>query len=240
MDVVWVMSFGFYASFLDKVQMLWIVEQQVQLINSTTALLQLNNKHWLGAFSKQLGFNYPETYITSDTEFLMNLYQQKSNETWIIKPTAGSFGDNVFKLTPNSPNARSIIYAVSSIQYGKYCIFQQYVSEIQKGEKRVIVCDDTVICYYHRSPAQKDFRTNIQQGAVASACELTEQETQLCQRIGRELFQRGAYFVGIDLVYPYVIEVNVLNPGGIGTVQQLTGVDYSDKLISTLLNKLFV
>ena len=42
-------------------------------------------------------------------------------------------------------------------------------------------------------------------------------------------------FAGIDLAYPWLIEVNVINPGGLGTIEQLTGQDRSDEVCGAIL-----
>jgi glutathione synthase/RimK-type ligase-like ATP-grasp enzyme len=45
---------------------------------------------------------------------------------------------------------------------------------------------------------------------------------------------QGARFIGIDLVYPYVIEINVINPGGIGTLIKLGEGDQAQRVIHAL------
>jgi hypothetical protein len=42
----------------------------------------------------------------------------------------------------------------------------------------------------------------------------------------------------MDMVFPYVVELNVINPGGLGTLEQLTGHDYSPEVVSCILSRL--
>ena len=42
-------------------------------------------------------------------------------------------------------------------------------------------------------------------------------------------------YIGIDLVYPYIIEVNILNPGGINTMSTLGHNENADKVIDIIL-----
>lgn len=217
-------------------QILWLLEKEVKVFNSVESLMFLNNKHWLGSY---LSAKHPKTYISSDSDHLVELKEKYNNDTWILKPTAGSLGRDVFKIKPNDCNSIGLIQSFSNKKTGKYVILQKYVSEINSGEKRVLVVNDKVICYYLRkSISEDDFRTNLSQGALPENCELSVEERSLCSKIGKEFSEHGAYFIGIDLVYPYVIEVNVLNPGGLNTVWKLTGIDYSKEVINELFKVL--
>ena len=235
-NYVWVLSFGRRQTFLDLMQILWLLEKRTKVFNSVESLMFLNNKHWLGQY---MTFKHPETYVSSDSDYLINLYDENNEDIWIIKPPAGSMGNGVFKIKPNDCNARSLIQLMSDQKSGKYAIFQKNVSEIKNGEKRVLVVNDRVNCFYLRSPPiNGDFRTNIHQGAESEICELTQKEMELCREVGKEFARHGAYFIGIDLVYPYIIEVNVLNPGGLNTVWKLTGEDYSHVVIDEIFRNL--
>ena len=50
--------------------------------------------------------------------------------------------------------------------------------------------------------------------------------------IAAALAEHGAWFTGVDIAYPWIIEVNVVNPGGIATINDLTGIDLSARLAS--------
>ena len=173
-------------------------------------------------------------------EFLWEMFQSEAQlgnrDIWIAKPPAESFGKNVFILRRNDTNAKVILQSMTSDEYTmRYCILQEYVPEISlKGEKRVLIANGRIIGYYLRKPFN-DHRTNIHQGAEVHTCELSEDERELCKRIGQYLKNLGAYFVGIDMVYPYVIELNVLNPGGLGTILKITGKDLSQEVINSVI-----
>jgi len=231
MDYIWVNGSGSQRAYLDKMQILWILEQQCKLFNSVESLLFLSNKHWLSTLLKA---HHPETYISSDIDFLLDIYKKNKAATWVIKPTAGSMGDDIFRITPND-DGESIIRNMPDLRQRKFCIFQKYVTEIEQGEKRVIVSRDKIICQYHRiHPSTNEFRTNLHKGAIATACDLTPEEIALCKKIGLQLAEYGVYFAGLDIAYPYVFEANIISPGGLSTVFQLTGKDYSDDLIDAI------
>jgi len=125
MNYVWVMSFGKKQAFLDQIQILWVLDKKTKLLNSVESLMFLNNKHWLGQY---LDIKHPETFITSDSEFILGLYEENKDDTWILKPTAGSLGKDVFKITQNDCNAKSLIQSMTNNKIGQYSIFQKFMS----------------------------------------------------------------------------------------------------------------
>ncbi len=71
-------------------------------------------------------------------------------------------------------------------------------------------------------------------GADIEPCELNTEEYEYCQTIGQFLTAHGAAFVGVDLAYPFVIEFNVVNPGGLLTIEALTGQNLAPDIIDNI------
>ena len=137
-------------------------------------------------------------------------------------------------LTQGDPNAAVILDSLTGLAQNKYCLLQRYVEEIEAGEKRVIFAGGEVVGQYIRTPT-KDHRTNIMQGAAATLCELTDEESTYCDKIGQLMKSYDAEFVGMDLAYPWVIEFNVITPGGIDTISQLGGPDLTKNVLDKIL-----
>jgi glutathione synthase len=225
---VWILALGFRTSFLDKMQLLYSINDKVKLVNSLDTIMHLKSKYFLA--SKPELFKYPETFASSNPERLFEIIS--TGGKWIAKPPAGSFGREVFFLTNKDPNARVILQTLCGPEMDQYTLLQQYVSEIESGEKRVLLAGGNPVAQYRRV-ANQDHRTNIMQGAHSEACELTREESAYCQQIGSYFKEFGAEFVGLDLAYPWIIECNVINPGGLLTIEELTGED----LTSTILDE---
>lgn len=230
-DYVWVLGLGNRISFLDKIQLLWSLQSQTRIINSVETLMFLHSKYYTCLLPDV--FPGPETYASSDLEFLWDVYK-KSGDTWIVKPPARSLGRDVFLLRQGDTNARVILQNMTDYGTGEYCIMQRYIPEIAHGEKRVLMANGHIIGQYKRT-ANDDHRTNIHQGASPSICDLGAEEAVVCERIGKHLLGIGAVFVGIDLVYPYVIEINVLSPGGMTTMMDLTGVNLAPQVVEQII-----
>jgi glutathione synthase len=219
-DLVWVLSLGSRETFLDKIQLLKLLEQKTRVVNSPDALLYMHSKICLSELPVA---QYPETYISADAEMLWDISQAKDGK-WVIKPVAESFGEGVELLTSHKQlKARK-----------GYCLLQRYVPEIKQGEKRVLVAGGEVVGHYIRK-GKGDFRTNLHQGAQAATCDLTEEEKTACRAIARYLLLEGAVFAGIDLCWPYVLEWNVISPGGIATLARLTGQNIAKTVVNRVL-----
>ena len=232
---LWVLGFGQRASFLDKMELLWHVSRQMPIINSIESLLFLNSKYAVQAFPAL--FKTPETYVANDFDFLWSIVEN-SQSYWILKPPAESMGRDVFILKPGDTNARALLQSMTGYAGHKYCILQKYVPEIEAGEKRVLLAAGQVVGQYKRLASANDHRTNIHQGATAELCALTHAETELCKKIGQHFADLGCYFIGLDLVYPYILEFNVLNPGGLGTIKQLTEQNLAPQVLQPIMARL--
>lgn len=231
LDLVWILALGYRKGFLDKIQLLHNLEQDTRITNTINAILFLKSKYYLSA--RPDIFPHPESHAAANWEQLYHCIQAAGG-TWIIKPPAGSFGRDVFKVHASDANLKALLQNMTGYDNSQYCLIERYIEEIQEGEKRVLFANGEVIGQYSRINGS-DHRTNMAQGANAHSCQLTTQEKELCQRVGQTLCEEGALFAAMDLAYPYVIELNVINPGGLSTIQTLSGEDLSGIVIDKVL-----
>lgn len=230
-DVVWTLNLGMRHSFLDKMQLLKCLESQCRLINSLDALMHFKSKYFLASHSEV--FRYPPTYSSCNPNHLAQIIQEQGGK-WIVKPPAGSLGRDIFLIDSDDPNRRVILETMTGPEADQYCLMQPFVEEIQQGEKRVLIAGGKPVGQYLRS-ANGDHRTNVTAGADIELCHLTPEEQLYCEEIGQFLVSQGAQYVGLDLAYPWVIEFNVVNPGGIQTLMSLGAEDLSPKIIDQIL-----
>jgi glutathione synthase len=230
-DVVWILSLGMRQSFLDKMQLLFTLQEKCRLINSLDAIMHFKSKYFTASHADV--FRHPETWASTHPDVLYEVMHSKGGK-WIVKPPASSFGRNVYLLTADDPNARVILESMCGFEEDEFCLLQRYVEEIAQGEKRVLLAGGKPVGQYLRTQG-RDHRTNVWQGANMAACELTLEERRYCEKIGQRLLSFGAEFVGMDLVFPWVIEFNVINPGGITTIEQLTGTDITSAIIDEVI-----
>ncbi len=229
-DVVWVLGLGRRETFLDKIQLLKLLAQRIRVINSPDALFFLHSKISQDGLSGAI--RYPETHISASFADLWRIYQTGGD--WIVKPAGESLGRDVFKLKQGDSNARVILQTMTGHDGARYCLLQRYVPEVADGEKRVLIAGGEVIGQYKKM-ATIDHRGNLHQEAEATLCNLLPEERTACEGIGRYLLDKGAYYVGLDIAWPWFLEWNVLNPGGIGTTHRLGGENLAKTVINRVL-----
>ena len=228
-DLIWVLSLGERATFLDKMQLLQLVGKQQRLINTVDAIMHIRSKYFLA--SRPDLFQTPETHAANDAARLEHIIRDKGGR-WIIKPPAGSLGRDVFLTDATDRNLPAILATLCGSDNSQYAMIQRYVPEIEAGEKRVLLAGGQVLGQYLRHAPAGDHRTNLSQQGIASTCELTAAESEKLTVLAAALVDHGAWFTGVDIAYPWIIEVNVVNPGGIATIDDLTGIDLSARLAS--------
>lgn len=228
-DALWILTLGMRSSFLDKIQLLHCLEPHCRIINSLDALMHFKSKYFLAS---QADLRYPRTHASTNADDLFKVIESSGGK-WIAKPPAGSLGRNIFLLDVNDANVRVILEFMTGPESDQYCLLQAYVKEIQQGEKRVLFAGGEPVGQYLRK-ARKDHRTNLLHGAEIKQCNLTSQELKYCEIIGQLLISHGAEFAGLDLAFPYVIEFNVVNPGGLHTIESLTGEDLTSAIIDRI------
>jgi glutathione synthase len=142
----------------------------------------------------------------------------------IVKPLYGNGGAAVFRLQPGDNNLASLVELFQQGWREPFMV-QQYRPEVREGDKRIILIDGEVAGIINRVPAPDEARSNMHVGGRAEPVELTERDREICARLGPELKRRGLIFTGIDVIGPYLTEINVTSPTGIRQVKDFGGND---------------
>jgi len=142
----------------------------------------------------------------------------------ILKPLYGNGGSSVFRIGPSDTNLNSLVELFLTVFREPFMV-QQYRPEVRAGDKRIILVDGEVAGAINRVPAADETRSNMHVGGVATATELTARDREICARLAPELRRRGLLFTGIDVIGPYLTEINVTSPTGIRQVKDFGGPD---------------
>lgn len=164
----------------------------------------------------------PPTLVTRNASDVKRFRDQYKDI--IIKPLYGNGGASVFHLPPGDTNLNSLVELFQTVFREPFMV-QQYRPEVRAGDKRIILVDGEIAGAVNRVPARDETRSNLHVGGVATATELTERDREICARLGPELNKRGLLFTGIDVIGPYLTEINVTSPTGIRQVRAFGGPD---------------
>ncbi|TBB30185.1 glutathione synthase [Rhizobium ruizarguesonis] len=176
----------------------------------------------------------PKTLITKDAAEIRRFRDEMGDI--ILKPLYGNGGAGVFHSTRDDRNLSSLLEMFGQL-FREPFIAQQYLPDVRKGDKRIILVDGEFAGAINRVPAEHDSRSNMHVGGRAEATELTAREQEICARIGPALRERGFLLVGIDVIGDYMTEINVTSPTGIREVKKFGGADIAALLWDAIERK---
>jgi glutathione synthase len=171
----------------------------------------------------------PPTVLTADLATLRAFVVE--HRAVVTKPVDGFAGRGVLRLGDDANLASLLEFATDG---GRRAVLaQRYLSEVGGGNKRIFVLDGEPQAAVLRYPSATDFRI----GAPAAAAPITVRDRQICQRLAPVLARYGQRVVGLDVIGPHLIEVNVTCPGALRKADALLGThlcaDVMDRVLAT-------
>ena len=226
-DVYFQLGFGAQATFLDRMQLLKCLDQR-RFVNTTDALIYQHGK-----ISLLLGcpdVPQPESHLANDPDKLAAIVRRGGD--WIAKPSASSFGRDVFRLHRGDTNTRAVLEHLTRDR--RYALLQEYLPAVaHDGEKRVLIAAGTIVGAYRKQPA--DHRGNLDAGASAHPTTLDGPERAALHRLSARLGELGVRFAAVDMAGGKVLEINVANPGWLKTYEAVTGKDLAPMVVAALI-----
>jgi glutathione synthase len=197
-----------------------------RFVNTIEALLFLNNK--INIYRLVPKEHLLPSFASSNVERLIHHADKSESDQCIGKPFSGDYGASVFLLRRGDSNVSSILETMAGGSAERqtayipevhgfkrhFYLLQQYTESAKFNEKRVLVVNGRIIGTIHKELASGQHRSNLMHGAVSTLSQLDGQETALCNAIAERLRLNGITVAGIDIAYPFVIEINIVNPGG--------------------------
>ena len=203
----------FDAEYLHLTQQLDLIAGSTLVVNSPGGLRDANEKLFALHFANYI----PRTIVSSSPSRLLEFLTELGG-SGVLKPLDGAGGFGVLLLRQQDPNVRALIDLLT-LEGKRKALLQEYLPDVQQGDKRVLVMDGEILGAIRRVPAGRDIRANIHVGGAVEPTDLSAEEAELAIDVGRELSRRGLWFVGLDLIGGRLIEVNVTSPTGL---QQLS------------------
>jgi glutathione synthase len=246
-DLVWLLTSPHPNLFLETYQLLWVLNQRVTFVNDAAAVLFLNSKTCLpGGVPRD---HLPTTYVSNSFEELNKVVTDDPETAWIIKPGNEGCGADIYYVNAQEKNFRALLQSATGNEvsryenYGrqniglsrKYITMQKYVPNVVENEQRVLISGGVPVCGFRRFHNGDDHRANATLGNGFADMELTPEEDAFCRELGESLMRQGIYFAGIDLAFPYVLELNLENPGATKWTFLATGVDKTPEVVEHLL-----
>ncbi len=152
----------------------------------------------------------------------------------ILKPLDGMGGMGIFRVGPDGLNLGSIVETLN--RGGATTIMvQRYLSEIVKGDKRILLIGGVPVPYcLARIPQGSEIRGNLAVGGKGVAQPLSDRDREIASHIGPVLAARGLLLVGLDVIGDCVTEINVTSPTGFQEIAEQSGFDVAACFIDAL------
>ena len=208
----------FDMNYITTTHLLERIHPKTLVVNDPASVRNAPEKIWVLDFQDLM----PPTLVTRNPDDVIE-FRARYNDI-IIKPLYGNGGASVFRIREGDSNLNALIEMFHLVSREPFMV-QQYRPEVRSGDKRIILIDGEAAGAINRVPAEGETRSNMHVGGTPVATELTPRDKEICARLGPELKRRGLIFTGIDVIGPYLTEINVTSPTGIRQVKAFGGAD---------------
>ena len=207
------------------------IHPKTLVVNDPTSVRNAPEKLFATLFNDLM----PPTIVTSDPDRIKDF--RNEFQDIIVKPLYGNGGAGVFHLSPNDDNLNTLLEMFAQ-RSNEPVMVQAFISDVKKGDKRIILIDGKPAGAINRLPSPGDVRANIHVGGRPLKTTLTKRDIEICENIGPELKHRGLIFTGIDVIGGYLTEINVTSPTGIQEINCFDNINLECQLWDSIETKL--
>jgi len=191
------------------------ISKKVRIINHPKSLREVPEK----LFSLKLTKYMPQTLISENLNEIKNFL--KNNKKIVMKPIESYSGNDVKLITKFNK-----LLINKFIKKYHHLMFQKFIPEISKGDKRVFIINDKIKGAISRLPKKGSILSNMSKGASAKKIKINQYEMKISKIVAAELKKQNIYFAGIDFIQGKLIgDINVTSPTGLKTYYDLTGIN---------------
>lgn len=199
-----------------------------KIINCPQSLQCHNEKLSILNFPKLIPKTLVSCNLKDITQFISK-YKQV-----VCKPIDEMAGNKIFLLKKNDPNI-NVTLEILTENYSTLIMIQEYIPEIRKGDKRIIIINGEPLPYgLLRIPKKNDFRGNLAKGGKAKIFKLSPSDLKITEAVKPYLMKHHLNFVGIDVIGNYLTEINITSPTGLVEIQKLTKQNVAKTVIQNL------
>jgi len=182
-----------------------LLPKHIAVINNPSGIRAVNEKVWVSQFTDIT----PPTIICANKGDLLDFIAKHKNI--IAKPTNAFGGTSVFHIEKGSTNTNVILETLTG-RYNQAIVVQKYIPESKNGDKRILLLDGKILGAMLRMHEEGEHRNNLFAGGKPMPATINANDKKIVSILKPHLQKLGLYFVGIDILGDYLIEVNVTSP----------------------------
>ena len=220
----------FDMSYITATHLLEKISKKTLILNNPFHVRNCPEKIFVTEFSSLM----PDTMITRNIPAIKK-FKQKHKQI-ILKPLYGNGGESIYRIKEKDENFNVILEnLMKSIK--EQIIVQQYIPEVRKGDKRIILIDGEIEGAINRIPAKNENRSNMHVGGKPIKTMLTKNDKLICKKISPLLKKNGLFLVGIDVIGKFITEINVTSPTGLKEINHFNNVNIQKIFWDKVLKK---
>lgn len=210
--------------YLENTWLLDHLPKRIPAINSPLGLRSVNEKIWAAQFKNIV----PPTLIGAAQDDLLEFINQQNDV--IAKPTDAFGGKGVFHITKGDTNTPVILETLTQ-HYKRPIVLQKYLAPSAEGDKRILLLNGEILGSLMRVHSNNSHRNNLFAGGKPQAATISSRDKEIVSVLKPYLQKLGLYFVGIDIIGDYLIEVNVTSPTCLQEMNRLYNVALENNII---------
>ena len=203
-----------------------------RVFNRPRAIRDNNEKMAIAKFAEFIA----PTLVTRDAA-LIGAFIDEHRDV-IVKPLDGMGGTSIFRVRADDPNRNVIVETVSQLG-ARTVMAQRFIPEIVEGDKRILlIAGEVGAVRAGAHPKPGETRGNLAAGGRGVARPLTARDREIGEALAPTLWDEGLLVVGIDVIGPYLTEVNVTSPTCFVEITEQTGFDVGGMFADALERRL--
>lgn len=195
----------------------YLLEQlpdSVRVLNNPKGIRNAPEKLSVLAFPEFI----PPTIISEDALVIEDFVHTHARV--VAKPLYGFGGHGVFQFAKGDANIETFLEHWQGIKGGAL-VWQAFLPEVKASECRILMIDGAVKAAFARIPAEGSIRSNMRVGGTPVKVNLSDAQLHCMQAIAPMLKAQGLHLAGVDMIGPYLMEINVTSPTGLRAVEHL-------------------
>jgi len=201
-----------------------------KVVNSPQSLRDFNEKLIILNFPELI----PPTIVSSNCGQIEE-FIRGCDEFAVIKSLDSYQGKAVTRVSTNEKNLNNVIEKLT--KNGRLPVMvQQYLPNIIKGDKRILVLGGRILGAVNRVPKDGSYLSNFGQGGSGHKTEITKQDQEIAERLAPFLRKNGIHFAGLDIIDGYLTEINITCPTGLQHINRLEGVNLEKSVIDYFIS----
>ena len=205
----------FNMEYISTTYILDTIKTKVKIINNPSSIRNVSEKLYSVKYHKFM----PNTLFSQNISEIKNFF--RNHKRIILKPVNSFSGNNVYLLSKFNHRLINKI-----IKKHDHIMCQKFLSNIDKGDKRVFIINGKVCGAISRVPKKGSFLSNLSKGAKPTNTSLTKIEKKISKLIAQDLKKDDIFFAGIDFIDQKLNgDINVTSPTGLKTLYDLSKID---------------